>query len=97
MRGLWQAVGMKLELPDTPTSEQFTPEELRLELACALYARHKLGTIAAAEFAGVDFFAFQMALRERRVPKHYDVEDLRRDVETLNQLFPDSPIPLPSH
>jgi len=97
MRGLCQAVGMKLELPDTPSSEQFTPDELRLELACALYARHKLGTMAAAEFAGVDFFAFQRALRERGVPKHYDVEELRRDVETLNQLFPDSPIALPSH
>jgi len=57
-----------------------TPEELRLELACALYARGKL-----------TFFTFQQALKERRIST-YTLDDLDREVATLNELFPDQPI-----
>jgi len=44
-----------IELPDVPTSERLTPEEVRLELACALYAHGRIGKVAATEIAGVDF------------------------------------------
>ena len=47
---------MMLTLPDQPMPPGMTPEELRLELACALYARGKLTKVRGADFAGVDFF-----------------------------------------
>ena len=40
----------------------------RLELACALYARSRLGKVAATEVAGVDFVTFQRALSEGGLP-----------------------------
>jgi predicted HTH domain antitoxin len=75
---------MMIELPDFPESEALTPEEIRLELACALYARGRMGKVAATEMAGVDFFAFQRALSERGVPL-YTQEMLTSDIQTLNE------------
>ena len=72
---------MKIELPDLPAGEQLTAEEIRLELACALYARGRIGKIAATEMAGVDFFSFQRALSERGVPL-YTQQMLASDIQT---------------
>jgi predicted HTH domain antitoxin len=58
---------MTLDLPDDPVLREFSPEALRLELACALYARGRIGKFRGAELAGVDFFAFQGALGERGI------------------------------
>jgi predicted HTH domain antitoxin len=79
---------MMIELPDVPVTEQLTPQELRLEIACALYARGRIGKVAGAQMAGVDFFAFQHALGERRIPL-YTEQMLAKDVETLKKLFPE--------
>lgn len=78
---------MTLELPDSPLGGQFGPEELRLELACALYARGRIGKVQGAEMAGVDFFTFQRALGERQIPV-YTEEMLAGDLDTLKKLFP---------
>ena len=78
---------MTIEMPDLPAPAQFTPEELRLELACALYARGRIGKIAGATMAGVDFFTFQRALGERQI-ESYTEGMLADDVETLGKLFP---------
>ena len=77
---------MKIELPDLPSGEQLTPEEIRLELACALYARGRIGKVAATEMAGVDFFSFQRALSERGVPL-YTQQMLVSDIQSLNESF----------
>jgi len=58
-----------------------------MELACALYARGRVGKIAAAELAGVDFFAFQAALAERGVPL-YTEQMLADDLQSLKAVFP---------
>ena len=87
---------MILTLPDMPATTSLTPEALKLELACALYARGKIGKIAGAELAGIDFFTFQKALGERQVST-YRLEDLDWEIATLNQIFPDHPIPKPSY
>ena len=63
------------------------PDELRLELACALYARGRIGKIVAAEMAGLDFFALQHALKERGIPL-YTEQMLAGDQQTLKSLFP---------
>ena len=78
---------MTVELPDMSGAGQFTPEELRLELACALFARGRIGKVQGAELAGVDFFRFQEALGERQIPT-YTEEMLAGDEATLKQLFP---------
>ena len=76
---------MTLELPDLPVS--LTPQELRLELACALYARGRIGKGGGSRLAGVDFFTFQRALGERRIPL-YTESMLDEDLATLKRLFP---------
>ncbi len=78
---------MTIELPDVPADERLTPEELRLELACALYARGRIGKVAATQMAGVDFFTFQRALGERGVPL-YTEQMLASDIQSLNETFP---------
>lgn len=75
---------MTIELPDGPAGERLTPKEVRLELACALYARGRLGNVAATAMAGVDFFTFQRALSERGVPL-YTQPMLASDIESLNE------------
>jgi len=75
-----------IELPDSVVPERVTPEDLRLELACALYARGRLGKLAGAEMAGVDFFTFQRALAERHIPL-YSEDMLADDLQTLKKLF----------
>lgn len=74
---------MTLELPDLPASERLTAEEIRLELACALYARGRLGKVTATEVAGVDFVTFQRALSERGVPL-YTQQMLASDLQSLS-------------
>lgn len=46
---------MTLHLPDIPAATRMTEAELRLELACALYAHGKATKVSGAELAGVDF------------------------------------------
>ena len=79
---------MTLELPDSET-RSLTPEELRLELACALYARGKLSAVGGAHLASVDLFTFQGALKERAIPRNYTLQDLHDDMEGLKKLFPE--------
>src|SRR5947207_15804869 len=69
---------MTLELPDAET-RPFTSEELRLELACALYAQRRITKITGAHLAGVDFFTFQHALKERRITQ-YTESMLEQDI-----------------
>jgi predicted HTH domain antitoxin len=76
---------MTLELPDIPVTEGLSQEELKLELACALYARGKIGKLGGATLAGVDFFEFQGALTERGIPL-YTVEMVDEDQHSLHEL-----------
>ena len=80
-------MSMTIELPDIEAVENMSPTELRLELACALYERGRIGKIAGAELAGVDFFEFQRALGERGIGS-YTEEMLDEDLATLKSLFP---------
>ena len=77
---------MTIELPDVPAGARLTPEEIRLELACALYARGRIGKVEATEMASVDFFTFQRALSERGVPL-YTQQMLASDLQSLNETF----------
>ncbi len=78
---------MLITLPDVAASPDLAPGEVRLELGCALYARGRLGKVAAAELAGVDFVTFQRALQERGIPL-YTEQMLAEDLQSLRALFP---------
>ena len=78
---------MTLTLPDTVGNFRLTPEEIRLELACALYARGVIGRVGATELANIDFFAFQRALGERGIPIVTE-QMLEDDLHSLKALFP---------
>jgi predicted HTH domain antitoxin len=78
---------MILELPDTDTAA-LSPAELRLELACALYSRGKISAVTGSHLAGVDLFKFQAALKERKIPRNYTLDDLQNDVNAVKKLFP---------
>ena len=73
-----------IELPDTPN---LSADEARLELACALYARGRIGKVAGAEMARVDFFSFQRALGERGIPVATEPA-LEQELAALRSLFP---------
>lgn len=79
---------MKLELPDCPSTRDLPPEALRLELACALYARGKVGKAGGAELAGVDLVAFQRALGERNI-ESYTLDMVEAEAGSLRRLFPE--------
>ena len=66
-----------------------TADDLRLELACALYARGKIRAVGGAHMAGVDLFTFQGALKERGIPRNYSLVDLGEDMEAIKKLFPE--------
>ena len=78
---------MKIDLPDIEATERLSPEMLRLELACALYGRGKIGKVAGAQLAGTDFFSFQQALGERGISS-YTEEMLDGDLVAIKSLFP---------
>ena len=77
---------MNLSLPDVPATARMTEAELRLELACALYAQGKVTKVSGAELAGVDFFSFQKTLGERGIST-YTVEDLHGELGAMDRLF----------
>ena len=75
---------MTLTLPDLPS---ITDDELRLELACALYGSRRLARGMAAKVAGVDDDAFEKALQVRGITNGYKMADLESDFVTLNRLL----------
>lgn len=79
---------MILELPEISAIRRFSADDLRLELACALYARGRISAVTGADIAGIDLVSFQSALHERGIPRQYSASDLQDDLATLDKLFP---------
>ena len=63
-----------------------TREEVKLEVAVALYAREILTLEQASKMAEVGQLKFQQILGERKIPIHYSKEDFEEDLKTLSQL-----------
>ncbi len=76
---------MNLEIPDSPVVQSIPAADLRLELACALYARGRISAITGAHMAEVDLFAFQHALAERDIPRVSEAA-FARDLAALETL-----------
>lgn len=61
-------------------------DELKRELALALFQQGKLSLGKAREMAGMTVWAFQQLLGSRGIPVHYDLEDYEEDLATLKGL-----------
>ncbi|TAK41810.1 MAG: UPF0175 family protein [Saprospiraceae bacterium] len=67
-------------------STQFTEEELRLEIAVALYEKSILSFGRARKLAGMGYFEFEKLLFDRNVPGLFTSEDLEADIATIEKL-----------
>ena len=75
-----------LEIPqDILDSARLTLDELRIELAVSLYAQGRLSMGKARELAEMSLWDFRQFLGLRRVPPHYDNEDLDDDLRALRE------------
>ena len=77
---------MTLVLPDDAVTRSFSPKDLLLELACALYARNRVNMAQGARMAGLERMEFQAALCDRDIAVHYTEDDLRSDMASLQSL-----------
>ncbi len=76
-----------LPLPaDLLQSARMTLDEVRVELAVALFRLEKLSMGRAAELAGLPVADFMNMLALRRIGPHYDVDDALEDVAQLKKL-----------
>lgn len=66
-----------------PRDEQ--EPRLRRELAIRLYEKELLSFGKARELAGLSKWSFHELLAAEGVPRHYDVEDLQDDLDTLGR------------
>ncbi len=74
-----------LDIPDSVLSalesnSQNLSEELRLDLAVALYARGALPIGKAMELARLDRRDFEQLLKERQVRRPFDETELKREL-----------------
>ncbi len=74
-----------LEIPEAVLAALRLPpgeieQELRQELALALYQRQVLSLGKARELALVTRWEFEELLGRRQVPRHYTAEDLQEDL-----------------
>ena len=78
---------MTIELPDVNIGSQpLTSEQVRIELACALYAAWKVSMSQAVKIAGMPRILFWNELGKRKIPRHYRVEDFEHDMRVLEEL-----------
>jgi predicted HTH domain antitoxin len=81
-----RGLAMSLVIPDEVVrATQLSEEELRLELAVLMFREERLTLGQASRFAGLPQAEFQQVLGARRIPVHYGVAELEKDVETHRQ------------
>ena len=81
------AASRTLEIPqDVLDSARMTTDELKTEIAIALYAQGRLSLGKARELAGVSLWEFRQLLASRRIAPHYDTADFEEDLNTLRTL-----------
>jgi len=78
---------VRFDIPqDILDSARLSVEGVKLELAFALYAQQRLGAGKARELAGLSLWEFRQMLASRKIPPHYDTEDLAEDLANLRAL-----------
>lgn len=77
---------MTLTIPDEIIGTNLTEDDIRLELATALYAARKISFGKARKLAGVNWFEFRAILSEKGIPAHYDVAQFEEDLQMLESM-----------
>lgn len=78
-------MGVQLHIPDSITHAIRLPEDrlannLRVELAVALYSQGLLSFGKSCELAEMETYAFGRLLGARNAPRHYGQDDLEDDL-----------------
>jgi len=71
---------------DILDTARLTIDELKVEMAVYLYAQERLSIGKARELADMSLWEFRQLLASRRIPPHYDVEELDEDIATLREM-----------
>ena len=78
---------MTITIPDDALGIHLaTPEQVRLELAVALFVAQRASVSRGARIAGLPFLEFQRELGRREIPQHYTLEDYEADLRTLEHM-----------
>lgn len=78
---------MIIEIPDQVLNKlPISREEVKLEVAVALYAKSILTLEQASKIADLDQLLFQQVLGKRKIPLHYSVKDFEDDLNTLSEM-----------
>lgn len=77
----------RFEIPqEILDSARLTASQLLVELALHLYALRRLSIGKARELAGMTLWEFRQLAASRRIPPHYDLDDLQDDLQTVSEL-----------
>ena len=84
-------MGIVLEVPEDilrsmKVPERELPERLKVELAVRLYQTEVLTFGKARRLAGMTKWDFQSLLGREGIARRYDVEDLEKDLSTLEKI-----------
>ena len=80
---------MSLVIPDEVVSATHLSEaELRRELAILMYRDDRLSLGKACEFAGISHEEFLKELGARKIPIHYGLPELERDIAMVAEQQP---------
>lgn len=78
---------MSIIIPDDILqATRMTEQELRQEIAIALFQKEKLTLGQASHLAAMNQLQFQHLLASRQIPVHYDVAEFEEDMKTLKEL-----------
>lgn len=65
---------------------RMSESELYQEIAVLLFAKDKLTLGQASQLAKMNQIQFQHLLASKKIPVHYDVSDLKKDLNTLEKM-----------
>jgi predicted HTH domain antitoxin len=89
------AVLVQVDIPDTAlTGTGLTPDQVRLEVAVALYRDRKVSMGRAVRLAGLPRVPFQRELARRGVTVDHDVAEFEEDLRNISALDRSSTIGL---
>ena len=82
---------LELEIPEELVQSLKLPRDevaarLKKELALRLYEKGLLSFGKARELAGMTKWEFSHLLGEEEIPRHYDLEEFNKDLNTLEEL-----------
>jgi predicted HTH domain antitoxin len=78
---------MTVTIPDDVlTAAHLSEQELKRELAIALFREERLTLGQASRLCEISQLAFQALLAERQIPIHYGPDEFREDLRTVREM-----------